>query len=431
MFLQDNDFDFPEMDEKPIGHRIQAYTRTNVWPLVAAAGITAVGGIIAGLAADKGGATYEPEVLPKTVSGNVVSDMDFLFDVEANEAMRELTTQMGEWSTEDRNFFEDEFEPFQAALIETNQAVLQDIVANSGTALQQNLKDMVGSDFLKETFRTQITATGADIGRFATDFAQQIDDIPTADQRVGQVISGIEQRFGEAGAQLKRDMAAKGLDVSQASKRDIAISKAEAKAAGTDLAQQAAREERLGATERGIGVLGAVQQSQAGLLATERGLTQAGAGLLPQVGGVMDQPGVSEAGRIGAELTLAGSEKMLGQRADVMSADFTQKGIQVPKFFDKESGDVMTASGQSVTDFDVEMAARRDALLTEFKRKQLLADAERAKKDLKDPIEGGGPGAVGGGGVDGGTIGVGQGASSGGGFGGGEGIGTGGVGPGL
>jgi hypothetical protein len=316
------------------------------WPLVAAAGIAAVGGIISSLA-QKDAPEYEPEVLPKTVSGNVVSDMDFLFDIEAHEAMQYLTTQMNDWSQEDRGFFKDQFEPFQASLIEANQDLIPDIVANSGTALKQNMKDMMGSDFLKETFRSQITDAGGDIGRFATDFAQQIDNIPSAEERVGQVVSGIEQRFGQAGKELKRQMASKGLDVSEASQRDLAINKAMAKAAGTDQAQEAARSEKLAGTERGIGVLGAVQQSQSAMLTAERGLTQAGAGLLPQLG-VQENLGVGAAGQQTAALTTSMSEKILGQDSEVKQAEFTQPGIVTPRFFDKETGKMVDAAGNEI-----------------------------------------------------------------------------------
>jgi hypothetical protein len=255
---------------------------------------------------------------------------------------------MNDWAADDRAFFKDTFEPFQQALIDTNQDLLPDIVANSGTALQQNLKDMMGSEFLKESFRSQITEAGGDISRFATDFAQQVDQIPSAEERVGQAMSGIEQRFGAAGKELKRAMAAKGVDVTQASARDLAIAKAGAKAGGTQQAQEAARREKLGATERGIGVLGAVQQSQSTMLQSQQSLTQSGADLLPQVGGVQETESLSQAGVVGADMATAMSEKILGQTSDTKSAEFVQKGLQVPRFFDKETGKMVDAAGNEI-----------------------------------------------------------------------------------
>jgi hypothetical protein len=153
-------------------------------------------------------------------------------------------------------------------------------------------------------------------------------------------------------------MAAKGVDVTQASERDLAISKAAAKAGATEQAQTAARQEKLSATERGIGVLGAVQQSQAGLLTQERGLTQAGANLLPQVGGVQEKLGVGAAGELTGELTRSMSEKMLGQDSEVKQGEFTQPGVVTPRFFDKETGKMVDAGGNEIVIPKVEAPTR-------------------------------------------------------------------------
>jgi hypothetical protein len=379
------------------------------WPLIAAAGISAVGGIISSLASggDDGPDYPEPVVLPKTVSGNVVSDMDFLFDIEAHEAMQYLTTQMNDWAEQDRDFFQNTFVPFQESLIQTNQALLPDIVKNSSTALKQNLKDMMGSEFLKESFTNNALAAGGEVGKFASDFAQMVDEIPSADVRVGQAISQVEQRFGAAGAELKRAMGAKGLDVSEASTRELTIAKAGAKAGATGVAREAARREALDATTQGVGVMSNVQQSQSNLLAQERGLTQAGANLLPQVGGIQETQSVGAAGEIAGQLTTSMSEKILGQTSEVKQAEFTQPGIVTPRFFDKETGTMVDAAGNEVKEIAAPVAGGTvtSSFQNNFRRQQ------------KKSLDGGGPGVGTGMGSDSGAtggVGVGPGGGPGG-----------------
>jgi hypothetical protein len=335
--------------------------------------------------------------------------MDFVFDMEASLAMEGLTTQLNEWSGQDRDFFEKTFQPFQASLIEANQALIPGIVENSGAALKSNLKDLMGGDFLKEAFRGQMERSGGDISKFAESFSQQIDNIPTAEQRVGEAISGVEQRFGAAGAELKRQMASQGLDVSQASKRELAIEKAKAKAGAVGVASEAARKEQLAGTQAGVGVAADVQTGQANLLASQQTLTQTGAALTPQVGGVQAGESISEAGRVGADLTRTGAERVLGTRSDVKSADFTQPGVVTPRFFDKETGKMVDAAGNEIKQPTV--AQNQGTGFT---------GRDRVNPDLVGGMPGmGGGNAPGGigvgdtGGGEGGTGGVGSGASPG------------------
>jgi hypothetical protein len=204
---------------------------------------------------------------------------------------------------------------------------------------------MFDSTALKDSFRTMALASGERIGEFSNKFAEQVDKIPTAEQRIGQAVSGVEQRFGAAGAELKRTMGAKGLDVSEASVRAMMIGKAGAKAGATQQAGEAARREMLDATSQATGVFSTVQQSQTAQLTTERGLVQAGAGLTPQVGGVKELETVSAAGAIESQLTSAAAAKQIGTASESKEAEFTQEGIQVPKFFDKETGKIVDAAG--------------------------------------------------------------------------------------
>jgi len=290
----------------------------------------------------------DAEILPNTISGNSYTDQDFVFDQEASEAMKALTDSMNDWSQEDRNFFEQTFQPFQQSLIEGNKALIPDIVANSKEALSQNLSDLVASDHLKEQFGSTIKNTGGAINEFGASFLQQVRDIPTTEQRVGEAVAGIEQRFGEAGAELKRAMASKGLDVDAASKRALSIAKASAKAGAVGQAKEAARMEKLNATQAGVGLAQSVQESQANMLGAERAMTQSSATLTPQIGGVQETQSVSSAGEVGASLTQAQSEKILGQRKSDMNAEFTQEGVVQPKFFDRETGDIVDAAGNPI-----------------------------------------------------------------------------------
>jgi hypothetical protein len=140
-------------------------------------------------------------------------------------------------------------------------------------------------------------------------------------------------------------MGAKGLDVSEASVRAMMIGKAGAKAGATQQAGEAARREMLDATTQATGVFSTLQQSQTSQLTAERGLVQSGADLTPQVGGVKDLESVGAAGAIESQLTSQESAKQIGTTSETKEAEFTQKGIQVPKFFDKETGQVVDAAG--------------------------------------------------------------------------------------
>jgi hypothetical protein len=421
MFLEDNDFDFPG-GTNGFGHSLRDHTINN-WIPVAVAAITAAGAIASAMGSDdSGGKAIKPKVLPETVSGNVMQDMEFLFDQEAAESMKQMTTQLAEWGEADRDFFESQFQPFQQALVNTNQALLPLIEKNSTVALDQNVKDLLGSEHLKASFKANITTTGADIGSLASNFAQQIGNLPSEEQRVGEAIASVEQRFGEAGTELKRAMAAKGVGVSEASQRDLAISKATAKAGAGAAAAEGARREKLQATAEGVGVLSSVQSSQSQQLLGQVSATQSAATLTPQVGGVQDTQAVSKAGEIGAGLTQAGAEKMLGQESDTKSAQFTQKGVQVPKFFSEETGNVITASGEDVKSMELTHAEALAKALREQRASLLSKNASNTGTGRDGmPGSGGGnaPGGVGigtgagGGGAGGVGVDSGPGASSG------------------
>jgi hypothetical protein len=382
MFLNDMEFGF---EDRGIGlglEKPQVYNWVQFIPLIAA-GISAVGGIISGMAASSGatGGGTSGKIRDSTVSGNTTGAQDFLFDIGAVKAMQDFTTQMSEWSAQDREFFDNIYQPFQESLIDANQSMVEGIVANSGKALKSNLSDLFDSDMLKQSFKE-----GTRVTEFADKFADQIDKIPTADQRIGQAIAGVEQRFGSAGAELKRQMGAKGLDVSEAGVRELMIGKATAKAGAAEQAGELARREMLDATSQATGVFSDLQEGQAGLLKEEREFTQKSADLTPQIGGVKDVGSVGEAGMIEAQTTAAESGKQVGTTSEKKDVTFTQKGIVVPKFFDKDSGDIVTAGGESITDFQAEKAAQIQALGVE--------SAAILKEDRQDLMDRTAPGQV-------------------------------------
>jgi hypothetical protein len=379
MFLEDNDFDFPG-GTRGFGHSLRSHTINN-WIPVAVAAISAAGAIAGALASsDDGGGDYpEPKILPETVSGNVMQELEFMFDQEAAESMQQFAEQLTEWGVADRTFFDTQWQPFQQDLIKTNQSLLPVIERNATEALNQNVKDLLGSEHLKASFRNNVTNMGSDIGSLARNFAQQIDAIPGEDQRVSAALADVEKQFGKAGAELKRSMNAQGVGVSEASKRDLAISKASAKAGAGDTAAEAARREKLQATAEGVGVLSGVQSGQSQQLLGQVGATQASATLLPQVGGVKQLEGVSKAAELGAGLTQAGAEKMLGQTSDTAQASFTQVGIKDPLFMSKTTSAPVTSTGEEFAPPVVKPVVRPPS----------------SAKDVNTVLDSGGPGVGG------------------------------------
>jgi hypothetical protein len=287
-------------------------------------------------------------VQDRTTSGTAINDMDFIFNVEFSDMMKGLADQFVEWGGDDRTFYEDFVVPYQAALMSSNQEILSYITANSTESLDQNLKDLLGSEQMKEAFRGTISDLGEDIAGFAKSFTEQIANIPTAEQRVGEVVSGIEQRFGQAGAELKKQMGAKGLDVSEAGLRQMALGKATALAGGVDAAQEASRKEQLAGATGALGVLGEVQTSQANLLTAERELTQSGALLTPSVSGAQEFDSTSTATGLGADLVAGGANKLIGTETRTDDAEFVQAGINQPIFLN-DRGEEVDSSGLPIT----------------------------------------------------------------------------------
>jgi len=312
----------------------------------------------------------QPKVSPSTVSGESKQTVDFLYDQQAADTMKAFTQKLNEWGDLDRSFMEDVYRPFQEELISTNTQLINMIGKNSSLALEQSIKDLTSSDALKSIFNQSITEMGANVSETASRFKAELDNLPTIEQRVGQAASAVEQQFGKAGADIRGRLKAQGLNVSQATERDLAIQKATAKAGAVGAAGEAARRERMDALATGTGVFQNLQTSQAGLLANQQALTQSGVGLTPQIGGVTlpDQTALG----VGADLTASQGLQQRGVTTADKDLTITQAGAKdVGKFPGLDGGKLFNADG-TLTDtgagLDGKLTPEEMKTLQEFER---------------------------------------------------------------
>jgi hypothetical protein len=321
------------------------------------AAIMAGGALLGGLMSqsdDGGGDAPKPKILPKTVSGQNVSNFDILYDEEAEVALANLAEQVGQWSQDDRDFFTNTFQPFQQTLIETNQALLPAIEKTAGTSLEEVSRNLFSNRALKDTLSRAIEQIGGDVGQIAGNFKQELDNLPTAEERIGQALTAVEGQFGKAGEALKRDLASRGIGVSQATERQLAIEKAKAKAGAVGAAAEMARTERRQALSEGLGVMSGIQgQSTQQLLGIGAQDLQAGqAATAAQVGGTVE-PG-TKLTELQAGLTEAQATKELGTEALTRDIQFTQKGIKRAPMVDEEGQ--FTPAEQNIRDLEKENA---------------------------------------------------------------------------
>jgi hypothetical protein len=313
-----------------------------IWDKVVDVALDVGGAIIGGFGDDE---PDQPDrsVQPSTTSLTDDQTVKFVFDEAARDAMKNLTSQMQNWSETDRTFFEDKFMPFQQALIDTNMGLLENISKNSNLSLEQSMKDLAGGEMLKNAFRANISDLGGQISDVANRFAQELEKLPTEQDRIGQAVSRVEQTFGQAGAEIRRKMAAQGINVTQATERSIALQKAQAKAGAVGAAGEQARRERMDALSTGAGVFANLQAGQSAQLTAQQQLTQAGVGLTPQVGGVVAPDAVSGAGVIGADLTKTGAETIMGTEKTQTGFEVVQPGVTKGVF--KGEGGLEDVSG--------------------------------------------------------------------------------------
>lgn len=319
-----------------------------IWGDVISTAGSVLGGYLEGQEAGDQDQEFRPQdkVLPKTVSGSDMTNFEVLYSQEAVEALKSLTDSLNDWSNTDRNFFENTFLPYQQSLVQANLGMAQTIEKVAGSTLEANLTDIVSNEALKETFRLTAgegLAPDSGVIQQADRFFQQLDELPTESELVGQALTQVESQFTGIGKQLTRDFASRGQAVSQASRRELLTEKAKAKAGAAGVAGVTARQERLAGFERGVGVAGQVEQlgqaAKSSATANLIGLqTSQQAGLAtPQIGGVEKITGIEEA-QLTAGLVKSEAGKTLGTSTQSQTAKFEQAGVKTPVFAAIEEG---------------------------------------------------------------------------------------------
>lgn len=373
------------------------------WVAAAIMGAAAVGSALLGSKGSKGGGgDYpDPKILPKTINGESKGDMDILFDEEAQANMARLADDLNAWAESDRDFFQNVYNPFQESLMRTNENLLPAIERTAGKSMEQISRNLMSSEPLKRVYETAIHAGARNITDIGQRFMQELDDLPTEEQAVGQAMTNVELQFGKAGQQLKRDLAARGVGVSQASERQLAIEKAKAKAGAAGLAAAGVRAERRSALTEGLGVMSEMQQAGTqqylGVGSQEQGLMQLGLGTTAsQVGGVERAETGTEA--MGLQTGLATELGTLerGTRTESSQVEWTQKGVQTPVSFDEE-GKRTDPTGIAAA----EAAAKKPFDRNAWERQ--LREQRKKKRNQERRAMDGGEGApgVGGGGAGG------------------------------
>jgi hypothetical protein len=267
-------------------------------------------------------------VQPKTVSGANMQDFDILYSQQAVDQLKQLTARVEEWSIQDRDFFQNVYQPYQQNIIGTNEALLPTIEKVASSTLEQNARDMQSNTGLKTMLRQQMGIAGVEGAEALRRFTAEFDNIPSQEERVGQALTRVEAQFGQAGKQLARNFQSRGQTVSQASQRNLAIEKAKAKAGAAGAAAEAARAEKLGAAQAGVQIAGQMQAGATGQVVSLQESQQAGLAL-PQVSGVQQTEGLAAANLQARTETELGTMEF-GTRTKADTVEHTQKGIQEP-----------------------------------------------------------------------------------------------------
>jgi len=327
----------------------------SIWDTVIEQGVKAAGAYLTA-SGDSGGdskTTHITPVQPSTEGTATISDFDILYNANAIEGMYNLTNQLSEWSTQDRDFFQSVYQPYQESIVGTNTALLPTIERVAGRTLEANARDMVSNENLKQMFRGSIGGVNVHTEGAMANLRNELANVPTTEERVGQALTSVEKQFSEAGKQLTADFASRGQAVTQASKRDLAFQKATAKAGAAGAAAEAARGERLRAAQAGVGAelqktesdVRTRQQETASLVALQNA-QQAGLAL-PQVGGVQQTTGFEGAG-VTAGLTQAGAEQSFGTRQKQDAVTQVQQGVKAPALTAGATGEAPVEGGAGV-----------------------------------------------------------------------------------
>ena len=338
MFDEFKGLDAELLNEKSFGHSMRPQS-TYGW---VGAAIGAAGSLLGGLMSNSGNSgAVKPKVLPKTVSGNEQTSFDFMYNTQAEVDMRTMAQTLETMAGQDRNFYQNVFQPFQEAVLQTNTQMLPMIEKVAGSALEASTRDMVSNESLKRSF--QATAEngfekGGRTDLAATKFFSELDKMPSEETMIGNALSRVEGQFSGAGKELARDFAQRGQQMTQASSRDLAIQKAQAKAGAAGQASANFRNESLERAEMGLNAAQGLDvegeaikvQASEGLLALQGRQDEAGlAAVKMQLNTGEFKDGVGQ-GLMGLSSGLLDTDasKQLGQNQDSNTIGWTQKGIK-------------------------------------------------------------------------------------------------------
>jgi hypothetical protein len=287
-----------------------------------------------------GGASTEKRWKKETRTDSNLADMDVLFSAESLQRMSEMTDKIGEWADSRENFIQDNVLPFQQQAIDNNKSILATIDKVNTGALEQMSKDLMSNGLIAQTMQARVDNGGIEKGglmdKASSMMKTEIDNLPSVEERVGQALTAVEGQFSAAGKALTRDFASRGQSVSQASKRDLLMNKAKAKAGATGAAAQGAREERMNMLNLGVNAGGQVEAAgQSGVasgvnaLATLQNSNQAMLGAtnnaLVDPGKIQESEGLAG---LEAGLTSTSSQQAFGTRARTDSINNIQKGTK-------------------------------------------------------------------------------------------------------
>jgi len=312
----------------------------SVWDSVIE-GAAKVGGAYLSNSGGDGNNNNGAKIQPSTTGTTQLSDFDIMYNAASVQSMYDLTSKLDQWSNMDQNFFQNTFQPFQEKLIQTNSDLLPSIEKVAGSTLEANARDLTQNETLKNMFRTSVAGTERQFSGQIDSLLKQVDSVPSEQERVGQALASVESQFGQAGKALTRDVQSRGQAVSQASKRSMEFEKAKAKAGAAGSAAEAARAEKMAATERTLGVLGQKSGQATSQLLGVQGGQQAGLAT-PQVGGVTPTTGLAGA-QLQADLEKTGSQQTFGTRTRDDRAVQVQKGVTNPALTSGATGQMPSA----------------------------------------------------------------------------------------
>jgi hypothetical protein len=140
----------------------------------------------------------QDKILPKTTSGTDVSNFDVMYSAEAVDALKTLSGQLDDWSKMDRDFFENTFLPYQQTLVQANLEMAGTIEKVAGATLEQNLRDMVSNDLLKNSSRLLALETAKEDARLGGASKQFFEQL-AKQQGTNLADTSIDSLFAEIG----------------------------------------------------------------------------------------------------------------------------------------------------------------------------------------------------------------------------------------